>query len=67
MSCIRKEVVEDATQQKIDDVVDSRDIVTKTFVLHTFNIMMIKAIPLIPLLQEHCKIILRFCNSRKLQ
>jgi protein arginine N-methyltransferase 3 len=34
MSCIGKEVVEDAAQQPIVDVVDSRDIVTETSVLH---------------------------------
>ena len=39
MYCIGKEVVEDATQQTIVDVVDSRDIVIETFVKHTFDIM----------------------------
>jgi protein arginine N-methyltransferase 3 len=43
MSCIGKEVVEDAAQQPIVDVVDSRDIVTETSVLHTFDIMTIKS------------------------
>ena len=67
MSCIGKEVVEDAPQQKIVDVVDSRDIVTETFVLHTFDIMTIKVVPSISFMQEHSKRILRLCNSRKLQ
>lgn len=43
MSCIGKEVVEDAAQQPIVDVVDSRDIVTETSILHTFDIMTIKS------------------------
>lgn len=43
MSCIGKEVVEDAAQQPIVDVVDSRDIVTETFVLHTLDIMTVKS------------------------
>ena len=67
MSCIGKEVVEDAPQQTIVDVVDRRDTVTETFFLHTFDIMTIKVILLIPFMQEHSKRILRFCNSRKLK
>ena len=65
MSCIGKEVVEDAAQQSIVDVVDSKDIVMETFVKHTFDIMKTKVISLIPCMQEHIKRILRFCNSRK--
>ena len=67
MSCIGKEVVEDAAQQKIVDVVDSKDIVIETFVKHTFDIMKIKVISLIPFMEEHSKRILRLCNSIKLQ
>ena len=44
MSCIGKEVVEDAAQQTIVDVVDSRNIVIENFVKHTFDIMKIKVI-----------------------
>ena len=67
MYCIGKEVVEDATQQTIVDVVDSKDIVIETFVKNTFDIMKIKVILLIPCMQERIKRILRFCNSRRLQ
>ncbi|XP_077244620.1 protein arginine methyltransferase 3 [Tasmannia lanceolata] len=38
MSCIGKEVVEDAAQLPIVDVVDSRDIVTDTVVLQKFDL-----------------------------
>ena len=48
MSCIGKEVVEDAAQQSIVDVVDRSNIVIETFVKHTFDIMKIKVISLIP-------------------
>ncbi|XP_058078832.1 probable protein arginine N-methyltransferase 3 [Magnolia sinica] len=42
MSCIGKEVVEDAAQLPIVDVIDSRDIVTNTVVLQNFDLVTMK-------------------------
>ncbi|KAK9265808.1 hypothetical protein L1049_021420 [Liquidambar formosana] len=42
MSCVGKELVEDAAQIPIVDVVDGRDIVTKSVVLQTFDLATMK-------------------------
>ncbi|OVA18526.1 Protein arginine N-methyltransferase [Macleaya cordata] len=42
MSCISKEVVEDASQNPIVDVVDSRDIMTNTVVVQAFDLATMK-------------------------
>lgn len=43
MSCISKEVVEDASENPIVDVLDSRDIVTQNTILQAFDLATMKA------------------------
>ncbi|GLJ50966.1 hypothetical protein SUGI_1085400 [Cryptomeria japonica] len=43
MSCIGKEVVDDATKLPIIDVLESKDIVTETSSLHAFDLMTVKS------------------------
>lgn len=43
MSCIGKEVVDDATQLPIIDVLESKDIVTETSSLHALDLMTVKS------------------------
>uniref|UniRef100_A0A0D6R5I3 C2H2-type domain-containing protein n=1 Tax=Araucaria cunninghamii TaxID=56994 RepID=A0A0D6R5I3_ARACU len=43
MSCIGKEVVDDATELPIVDILESKDIVTETSSLHAFDLMTMKS------------------------